>query len=66
MREEALNYRAVCAHCRFTRGQHRYGDEACRNPHWRAGNGLPQWLTLTFTENSTPLLDKLKRWGAPA
>lgn len=35
-------------------GQHRWGDNACPNPHWRTSNGLPQWLERTFYRPNTP------------
>jgi hypothetical protein len=30
--------------CGRRRGLHRFGDERCPNPHWRPGNGQPQFV----------------------
>lgn len=41
---------ADCAGCGQRLGKHRYGDDACPNPNWRAGNGQAQWLTTSYRE----------------
>jgi hypothetical protein len=38
---------AVCA-CGLPLGKHRYGSEACPNPHWKPGNGQSQWQDRFF------------------
>lgn len=37
--------RCTCGHYP---GRHRWGDNACPNPRWRAGNGQQQWLQNTY------------------
>lgn len=48
-----MPYGVQCV-CGKRPGQHRRGDNACPNPHWRTGNGLPQWLERTFYRPNTP------------
>lgn len=38
---------ALCE-CGMRYGAHRVNDYACQNPHWRPGNGQPQWLEDKF------------------
>lgn len=39
-----------CLLCGQRLGKHRYGDDACPNTRWSAGNGQPQWKTTTYRE----------------
>lgn len=39
----AVGMHTLCE-CGRRRGMHRYGDEACPNPHWSTGNGQGQFL----------------------
>ena len=67
MRQDAVtrpDMKQECARCGCRRGLHRYGDEACPNTHWHSGNGRAQWLNLSFTVDSTPLLDQYRRQRA--
>lgn len=42
--QQRESWTQVLCQCGQRLGQHRWGDDACQNPYWRAGNGLPQWL----------------------
>lgn len=37
------HYSRLCAACGLRFGRHRWKDDACPNPDWKAGNGQPQW-----------------------
>lgn len=39
-----------CLRCGQRLGKHRYGDDACPNTRWSAGNGQPQWMNTTFAD----------------
>lgn len=41
-----------CVICGQRLGKHRYGTDQCPNLRWQAGNGQPQWLNTTYSEEA--------------
>lgn len=61
--KQQLHTSSECLRCGQRLGKHRYGDDACPNVRWKAGNGQSQWLTTTYREAGEIVVPELSSWG---
>lgn len=59
--KRAMQEAPNCTRCGQRLGKHRYGDDACPNPQWVAGNGKEQWLRSSYSDDPVDV----PVWGTP-